>query len=97
MSVEISGLSFAIIAVAIGLAIMGYFIGNGLKNIGKHDDAHPAYNLIRQEDLSMYLSLNPAEIDDLLKKYPDAPRLTLNGTTYYPYKQFVTWLAAIKD
>lgn len=67
MTVEISGLSFAMIAVAIGLALMGYFIGNGLKNMGKHDYEHPAYNLIRQEDLSMYLSLDQVEIDDLLK------------------------------
>ena len=96
MPEEISGLSYAIISVAIGLIIMGYFIGNGLKNIGKNDDVAPINNLMTKEHLSMSLNLDQKEIDDLLK-YPDVPKLTLNGTTYYPYTQFVTWLYSKTD
>ncbi|MCR8927674.1 hypothetical protein [Priestia megaterium] len=34
------------------------------------------------------------EIEELLTKYPGAPKIELKGTTYYPYHQFVDWLSS---
>lgn len=96
MSIELPDLTSSTVILAIGLIIMGYLIGNGLKSIGQNDYEHPINNLMTKEHLSMYLNLDQKEIDDLLK-YPDVPKIILSGTTYYPYKQFVTWLYSIKD
>ncbi|MFF2440423.1 hypothetical protein [Priestia megaterium] len=33
-------------------------------------------------------------IEELLTKYPGAPKIELKGTTYYRYHQFVDWLSS---
>lgn len=94
MEIELSGLFGGMIALAIGLGFMGYFIGNGLKNIGEPENGHPSTYFIKEHDLPLYFNLDKEEMEDLLRKYPDAPKLTLNGTTYYPHKQFLKWLSS---
>lgn len=94
MQIELSGLVVSMLILAVGLGFMGYFIGDGLKNMGKPDSEHPATNFIKKEDLPIYFSLDKEEIDDLLDKHPNAPKIILNGTTYYPYKQFLYWLSS---
>lgn len=93
MGIEISGLSSGLLLLAIGLTLMGYFIGKGLQNMG-----HPAkgqhYNLfIKESDLELYLNLDSSEIEELLRKYPNAPKIDLKGTKYYPYRQFMDWFS----
>jgi hypothetical protein len=82
--------------IGLGIAAFGYFIGNGLKNFknpeGKFlfDDEYPT--LIKEKDLHTYLNLSKAEVADLLNKHPNAPKVELDGTTYYPYKPFMKWV-----
>ncbi|MFP7494557.1 DNA-binding protein [Terribacillus saccharophilus] len=84
--------------IGLGLAAFGYFIGNGLKyfknpNAKYHfEDEYPT--LIKEKDLPLYLNLNKAEVADLLKQYPDAPKIELDGTTYYPYRPFMKWVTS---
>jgi len=80
--------------VAVGLALMGYFIGNGLKNFGRPDKTPTYYMFIKESDLEFYLNLSKEEVEELLNKHPDAPKIELKGTTYYPYKQFMEWLSS---
>ncbi|QKY69395.1 DNA-binding protein [Lentibacillus sp. CBA3610] len=97
MEVEIPGLGTGLILLAVGLAFVGYFIGKGLQNIGEPDKDNYNYNLfIKENDLEFYSNLNKKEVQELLNKYPDAPKIELNGTTYYPYKQFLEWLSSIE-
>lgn len=93
MEIDVSGLGIGLILLAVGLTLMGYFIGKGLQNFGTGTD--DKYNLfIKENDLEFYLNLSQNEIEDLLSKYPNPPKIELEGTTYYPYKQFMEWVAA---
>lgn len=53
------------------------------------------YNhFIKESDLEFYLNLDKNEIEELLRKYPNAPKIELKGTNYYPYKQFLEWVSS---
>lgn len=80
--------------IAAGLAALGYFIGDGLKNFGKPQKKSSYPHLIKEKDLHYYFDLNKSEVEELLSKYPDAPKIELKGTTYYPYQQFIDWLSS---
>ncbi|WP_407272805.1 DNA-binding protein [Radiobacillus sp. PE A8.2] len=85
---------------AIGLAAMGYFIGEGLKNFGNADsksllnfdvdDNEPW--LIKEKDLHWNIDIDKADIPAFLEKYPDIPMVELNGQRYFPKKQLMEWL-----
>lgn len=84
--------------IGLGIAAFGYFIGNGLKNFKnpeasfQFEDEYPT--LIKEKDLHTYLNLSKDEVADLLKQHPNAPKIELNGTTYYPYQQFMKWITS---
>lgn len=80
--------------IGIGLAALGYFIGDGLKNFKKPKNVPSSPTLIKKSDLHLYLDLSKDEVEDLLSKHPLAPKIELNGTTYYPYQQLMEWLAS---
>ncbi|MGD6831128.1 DNA-binding protein [Sutcliffiella halmapala] len=80
--------------IGIGLAALGYFIGDGLKNFKNQKNAPSYPTLIKKSDLHLYLNLTKNEVEDLLSKHPHAPKIELNGTTYFPYQQFMEWLAS---
>lgn len=81
--------------VGAGLAALGYFIGEGLKNFNNPKSSYGGYpTLIKEKDLPYYLNLNKQKVEDLAAKYPDMPKVELNGTTYYPYKQLLEWMSS---
>ncbi|WP_409300243.1 DNA-binding protein [Peribacillus sp. SCS-155] len=81
--------------IAVGLAAFGYFIGDGLKNFKNPKGSPSVYpTLIKESQLPMYLNLSREEVTDLLRKYPDAPKIELNGTAYYPYQRFLEWFSS---
>lgn len=61
-----------LIWLAIGLGLMGYFIGEGLKNFQnpKGDVSGYPY-LIKEKDLHYYLGLTREETKEMLSKYHD--------------------------
>ncbi|MFB5089083.1 DNA-binding protein [Psychrobacillus sp. PGGUH221] len=79
--------------IGVGLAALGYFIGDGLKNF-KNPKGSGYPTLINEKDLPIYFGLSKEEILELLRKYPNAPKIELNGTTYFPYHQFLEWLSS---
>jgi len=81
--------------IGAGLAALGYFIGDGLKNFKNPKAGSLGYpTLIKEKDLHLYLGLKKEEVKDLLSKYPDAPKVELQGTTYYPYRNLLEWLSS---
>ena len=48
MEIEISGLGTGLILLAIGLSLMGYFIGKGLQNMG-HPEKGAHYHFFDKE------------------------------------------------
>ncbi|MFE8700779.1 DNA-binding protein [Cytobacillus sp. FJAT-54145] len=83
--------------IGAGLAALGYFIGDGLKNFKNPKASSSEYpTLIKESDLHHYLGLKKDEVDELLSKYPDAPKVELRGTRYYPYQPFLEWMSSDK-
>nr|MDH3162656.1 DNA-binding protein [Bacillus licheniformis] len=80
--------------IGLGLAALGYFIGDGLKNFKNPKGIYSGYPyLIKEDDLHYYLGLSKVETKEMsLRKYPDIPKIELNGTTYYPYQQLMDWM-----
>lgn len=79
--------------LAVGIALMGYFIGDGLKYINrpkKKSSSTPT--LIKEEDLPYYVQLTKKELEDLFKKHPNVPKIKLDGKNFYHYEQFCDWL-----
>ncbi|WP_040982840.1 hypothetical protein [Oceanobacillus jeddahense] len=70
------------------------FIGKGLQHFSRPETNKHYNTFIKKSDLEFYVNLNKDEIEDLLRKYPDAPKVELNGTTYYPYAQFMEWVSS---
>lgn len=84
--------------IGAGLAALGYFIGNGLKSFNQPEassDEEPT--LIKEKDLHSFIGLSKDELKELVTKYPNAPRIELNGTTYYNYQHFLNWLSSVES
>ncbi|MFS0782040.1 DNA-binding protein [Bacillus sp. 1P06AnD] len=82
--------------IAVGLAGLGYFIGDGLRHIGNPKKVTKYFVFIKENELHYYVNLSRKEIKELLNEFPDAPKVVLNGKVYYPSRQFQEWLAALK-
>ncbi|TSI08678.1 DNA-binding protein [Lysinibacillus sp. BW-2-10] len=80
--------------LAVGIAIMGYFIGNGLKHMHHPKESSYDFFLIEEKELHTYVNLSKEAFQDLITKYPDAPKIELNGKTYYNYRQFINWMSS---
>lgn len=80
--------------IAIGLALLGYFIGNGLKQMNHPQKTSMDYYLIEESNLHTYLSLSREEVKDLISKYPNAPKIELNGKIYYNYQHLINWISS---
>jgi len=81
--------------IGAGLAALGYFIGDGLKNFKNPKASSSGYpTLIKEKGLYIYLGLSKEEVKELLSKYPNAPKVELKGTTYYPYQNLLEWLSS---
>lgn len=83
-----------------GIALAGYFIGNGLKNFkNPQSSAFEAFfneedehELVKENDLHLFIGISKEDAKALLQAYPDIPHLTVNGKTYYPKGQLREWL-----
>ncbi|MCR6111983.1 DNA-binding protein [Bacillus sp. A301a_S52] len=88
------GFALGMFLLAIGFSLMGYFIGKGLQNFSRPDKGHNYNHLIKESDLKFYLNLSQEEVEELLHKYPNPPKVELKGTTYYLYNQLMDWLSS---
>jgi hypothetical protein len=81
--------------VAAGLVVLGYFIGDGLKNFGNPKPSFSDYpTLVKEKDLHLHVVLSKEEVGEMVHKFPDVPKIELKGTTYYPYQRFMEWMSS---
>ncbi|MEG0260608.1 MAG: DNA-binding protein [Lysinibacillus sp.] len=85
-----------LIWIGVGLVILGYFIADGLRNFGNPKKGSNYFYFLKENELHYYVNLSEKEIKELLREYPGAPKVVLNGNTYYPTKQFQDWLHTIE-
>jgi hypothetical protein len=87
-------MEISLLWIGLGLAALGYFIGDGLKNFKNPGNSFSEYPmLIKEKDLHRYVGLTLDEVEELLQKYPDIPKIELKGTRYYQYHHFYEWLS----
>lgn len=90
--------------LAIGLAALGYFIGDGLKNFKNPSsrsfleslDAEEEYELIKEDSVHHFMGISKEDAKGLLEQYPDIPHITLNGHIYYPKAKLREWLKNVE-
>jgi hypothetical protein len=84
------------LGIGVGLAALGYFIGDSLKYFKNPKGSFLGYfKLIKENELHLYLGQRKDEVNELLIKYPEVPKIELKGTTYYQYQQFREWYSSI--
>ena len=86
------------IIIAIGIAVAGYFIGDGLKNFKnpnasmdslEDDDEH---ELIRESDVHYFMGISKKDAKSLIKEYSDVPHIIINSKVYFPKAKLRKWL-----
>jgi hypothetical protein len=92
------------IIIAIGIALAGYFIGDGLKSsyhpnrkmaidaLEEDDDEH---ELIKESDVHYFIGISKEDAKTLIKDYPDIPHIILNNKVYYPKAKLRVWLLSL--
>ncbi|WP_280771396.1 DNA-binding protein [Salipaludibacillus daqingensis] len=90
------------IAIAIGIAVAGFFIGEGIKNVGKGSDQASLASFkslfenqdqfIKEKHLHDFLGISKEDAQSIAQKYPDIPHVTINGNIYYPKAKLRQWL-----
>jgi len=91
--------------LGIGIAVAGYFIGNGLKNFKNPDaktvldsfDEDDLDELIKEKDIHYHIGISKEDAKELVKEYPSIPHIVLNGTVYYPKRKLKQWLSNLGD
>lgn len=87
--------------LAIGIALAGYCIGDGLKNF-KNPSAKTMMDylaedneLIKEKDLHYSIGISKEDTKALIEKYPDIPSVELNGTLYFPRIKLREWMKSL--
>jgi hypothetical protein len=88
--------------LALGIAVAGYFIGDGLKNFKKpyargSIDFFDEEELINEHEVHYFIGISKEDTMALLDDYPDIPHLKINGKVYYPKAKLRQWLLSVGD
>ncbi|PWA12187.1 DNA-binding protein [Pueribacillus theae] len=86
--------------IGIGMAIAGYFIGDGLKNFKNPNaknlidsfDEDEELELIKENEVHYFLGIAKEDVQSLIQEYPNIPHITINGKIYFQKSQLREWL-----
>ncbi|MFA1819709.1 DNA-binding protein [Virgibacillus oceani] len=83
--------------LAVGLAAIGYFIGDGLKNFKNPNaldvlESDDGLDLIKEKNIHHFLGISKEDAASLLKAYPDIPYMKINDNIYYPKAKLREWM-----
>lgn len=91
--------------LGLGLAIFGYFIGDGLKNFKNPSvkgfweslDEEDEHRLIQANDVHNFIGVSKEDAKKLLDEHPEIPHVILNGQVYYPQVKLKQWLLKLGE
>src|SRR5699024_3854763 len=92
--------------LGLGLAVAGYFIGDGLKYfksnkrksmVDHYSNWYFTNELIKEKDIHHFLGMDKQDAKKLVEQYPDIPHLNLNGNIYFPQEKLRQWLHEKSD
>jgi len=89
----------------LGIAVTGYFIGNGLKNfknpvaqgLSKIFDEDDEHELIKENDVHYFIGISKEDAKHLIKQYPDIPHIVIKDNVYYPKAKLRKWLTNLGE
>ncbi|MBM7633392.1 DNA-binding protein [Geomicrobium sediminis] len=81
------------IGIIVGLLLLAFFIASGWKSFKSKKSFSDQQELIERAHLHRYFHLNEAAMNELLNDNPTAPKVIINGKTYYPLTKFQKWYA----
>ena len=93
------------IVLAFGIALAGYCIGDGIKNIhspkeknvfadlGDDDD----HELIKENAVHYFMGVSKEDAKQLRKEHQDIPHIVINGNVYFPKAKLREWLLKIGE
>ena len=89
-----------LIWIGLGIAIAGYFIGDGLKNfknpnakgLGDIFDEDDEHELIKESDVHYFIGISKEDAKHLIDEHPEIPHLLINDQVYYPKAKLREWL-----
>ncbi|OXS78330.1 hypothetical protein [Domibacillus enclensis] len=88
--------------LGIGIAVAGYFIGDGLKN-WKHPSEKNFFDhfktkdqpeLIEAGEVHRFIGTQKGDIKAFLEEHPDIPSIKINRKIYFSRSRLREWLAA---
>lgn len=91
--------------LALGIAVAGYCIGDGLKNFKNpeaknimdsfnEDDEH---ELIKERDVHYFIGISKEDARSLIQEHPDIPHIMINNSVYYPKEKLRKWLKELEE
>lgn len=92
--------------IALGIAVAGYFIGNGLKNFKNPDakdsiseffDDDDEHELIKEKNVHYFIGISKEDAKVLIQEHPDIPHVLINNNVYYPKEKLRKWLSNLGE
>ncbi|WP_026671486.1 hypothetical protein [Alkalihalobacterium bogoriense] len=89
--------------LALGIAIAGYLIGDGLKNFKNPNsknileslDESDDHELIKENEVHHFIGISMEDAKDLIREHPNIPHIIINNKVYYPKAKLREWLLKI--
>ncbi|WP_216831408.1 DNA-binding protein [Alkalihalobacterium elongatum] len=86
--------------LAMGIAIAGYLIGDGLKNFKNPNsknileslDEDDEHELIKESNVHHFIGISKEDAKNLLNEHPNIPHIIINNNVYYPKAKLREWL-----
>ncbi|WP_411747575.1 DNA-binding protein [Psychrobacillus psychrotolerans] len=93
-------MTWSFIWLAAGIAVAGYFIGDGLKNFKNPDaknfidslDEDDEHELIKENDVHYFMGISKEDAKSLIQEHSDIPHIVINSQVYYPKGKLRKWL-----
>lgn len=98
-------MEFNFIWIGIGIAVAGYFIGDGLKNfknpqaknIMEYLDEDDQHELIKENEVHYFMGISKEDAEMLILEHPSIPHVKINGKTYFPKAKLREWLMKLGE
>ncbi|WP_078427435.1 DNA-binding protein [Alkalihalobacterium alkalinitrilicum] len=89
--------------LAMGIAIAGYLIGDGLKNFKNPNsknildslDESDDHELIKENEVHHFIGISKEDAKNMVSEHPNIPHIIINNKIYYPKAKLREWLMKI--
>ncbi|GAJ99944.1 hypothetical protein [Geomicrobium sp. JCM 19055] len=79
--------------VIVSVLLLVFIIASGWKSFKSKKSFSEQQELIERAHLYRYFHMNEAAMNELLNDNPTAPKVVIDGKTYYPLTKFQKWYA----